>query len=84
VHEGLAISYLEALLCKTPLLSTVNPGGIVSSYGVFVGEFSGSGMHGMPALREGFQKLVSDHTWRINLGEEGRKHVLETHNPGRF
>jgi len=83
-HEGLAISYLEALLCRTPVLSTVNPGGIVSSYGIFVGEFSGSGLQGMDALKLGFGWLLNHHAWRIKIGEQGRRHVLETHNPGRF
>jgi len=83
-HEGLAISYLEAFLCRTPVLSTVNPGGIVSSYGIFVGEFSGSGLQGMGALKLGFGRLLNDHAWRMKIGAQGRRHVLATHNPGRL
>jgi len=83
-HEGLAINYLEALSCGTPVLSTVNPGGVVSSYGIFAGEFSGSGEQGLPALEAGFKKFLDDEEFRIERGEEGRMHVLETHNAGRF
>jgi len=83
-HEGLAISYLEALSCQTPVLSTVDPGKFVSSYGVFTGEFSGSGMQGLSALKQGFKTLLFDQSLREKLGEEGRKHVLETHNADQF
>lgn len=83
-HEGVAINYLEALLCQTPLISTVNPGGLVSSYGKFVGEFSGSGEQGLDALEAGFRQLLEDEELRLRLGKEGRKHVLETHSAKRF
>jgi len=83
-HEGLAINYLEALQCGTPVLSTVDPGGVVSSYGVFVGEFSGSGLQGMESLTKGFEKLLRDEKFRHEKGALGRKHVLQTHNADRF
>jgi glycosyltransferase involved in cell wall biosynthesis len=84
VHEGIAVSWLEALHCCTPVLSTVNPGGIVSRYGVFVGQFGGSGMQGMPQIRQGFERLLRNTTLRRELGVAGRRHVQETHNTPRF
>ena len=72
-HEGLAINYLEALQCGTPVLSTVNPGGVVSSYGIFAGEYSGSGEQGLPKLEESFQRLLDDEELRQHLGNEGRQ-----------
>ena len=44
VHEGLAISFLEALACETPIVALVDPGGLVSSYGRYAGSFPGDGM----------------------------------------
>ena len=83
-HEGIAISYLEALSCETPVLSTVDPGGFVSSFGIFAGEANGSGMEALPALRNGFHKLLSNNTFREEKGRAGREHVSSVHNEETF
>jgi len=83
-HEGVAISYLEALKCETPLLGMVDPGGLVSEYGIFAGEFGGTGLNGLNALKRGFQHLLTNHELRARLGRAGRQHVLATHSGEHF
>jgi glycosyltransferase involved in cell wall biosynthesis len=83
-HEGVAISFLEALKCETPILGMVDPGGLVSSYGVYAGDFEGTGMTGMDALKNGFQQLLSNPDLRTSLGKAGREHVLATYTGKRF
>ena len=84
VHEGLAVSFLEALACETPLLSCVNTGSVVSRYGIFTGRFEGSGMDSIDAFRRGLQTLLDDPGLRRELGTRGRAWVRSTHSLESF
>jgi glycosyltransferase involved in cell wall biosynthesis len=84
IHESLAISYLEALACETPLLSCQDPGGLVSQFGIHVGRWDGTGLEGIPTFVEGLRRLLSDQELRTRLGQEGRRWVAETHSRSRF
>jgi glycosyltransferase involved in cell wall biosynthesis len=84
IHEGLAISFLEALACETPLLSCQNPGGVVARFGVYTGDFGGSGLDGVPRFVAGLKRLLEDADLRARLGREGRAWVAARHNRARF
>ena len=84
VHEGLAVSFLEALACETPLLSCVDTGFIVSRFGIYTGRFDGSGEASMGAFVSGLQTLLDNRELRRTLGQQGRAWVRETHTVGNF
>ena len=84
IHEGLAVSLLEGLARETPLLACVNPGSVVSKFGIFAGRFDGSGLDALPSLTAGLERLLSDAELRRRLGKEGRRWVEATHNRRRF
>ena len=84
VHEGVAISFLEALFCATPIVSLVDPGGLVSSYGLFAGPAQGDGLTGLPKLVESISTLLGNRSLRYDLGKQGRAHVMATHNEQKF
>src|SRR5439155_10159062 len=84
VHEALAVSLVEALSCETPLLSCVNPGFMVSRYGVYAGQFDGSGMDAIDSLRRGLQTLLENPVLRLDLGRRGRAWARSTHCPESF
>jgi glycosyltransferase involved in cell wall biosynthesis len=84
IHEGLAVSMLEALACETPLLACVDPGGLVSQFGVFAGRFDGDGLDALPSLEAGLGRLLRHTDVRRRLGSEGRQWVTRTHNPETF
>jgi glycosyltransferase involved in cell wall biosynthesis len=84
IHEGLAISFLEALACETPILSCQNPGGVVSRFGIHAGDFGGAGLEALPQLAAGLRRLLGDEGLRARLGREGRSWVGETHSRARF
>ncbi len=83
IHEGLAVSFLEALACETPLLSCVNTGYVVSRFGIYTGAFDGSGVQSMDAFRAGLQTLLANAELRADLGARGRAWVQSVHSvPG--
>jgi glycosyltransferase involved in cell wall biosynthesis len=84
IHEGLCVSFLEALACETPLLACVDPEGIVSRFGTFVGNYSGTGLEAIPALESALRELFTDRERRASLGAEGRAWVSATHNRAKF
>ncbi len=84
IHEGLAVSFQEALKCETPILSCLDPENAVSRFGIYVGRWDGTGMEGMPKFVEGLARLLEDKDLRTRLGKEGRQWVTETHNKSRF
>ncbi|MEQ9486700.1 glycosyltransferase family 4 protein [Coleofasciculus sp. F4-SAH-05] len=84
IHEGLAVSFQEALKCETPLLSCVNPQDVVSRFGIYVGRWDGSGMDSIPQFIDGLTRLIEDRELRTRLGKEGREWVLANHNQSQF
>lgn len=84
IHEGLAVSFLEALACETPLLSCVDTGFTVSRYGIYTGRFDGSGMESLDAFTAGLQRLLDNAGLRAELGRRGREWVRATHSVDTF
>ncbi|HEY1336200.1 MAG TPA: glycosyltransferase family 4 protein [Bryobacteraceae bacterium] len=84
IHEGLAISFLEALACETPLLTCQDPGFVVSRYGIYTGRFDGDGMASLDAFECGLRTLLADAEMRASLGASGRAWVRANHTRERF
>ena len=84
IHEGLPVSFLEALRCETPLLSCQNPEGVVARYGIYVGPHSGDGQSALPAFEEALARLLHSHALREQLGRAGRQWVEATHSFAQF
>lgn len=83
-HEGLPVSFVEALKCETPILSSVNPEDVVSRFGIYVGRFDGTGKESIPSFVEGLTRLLHDRELRTRLGKEGRDWASKTHCKTRF
>jgi glycosyltransferase involved in cell wall biosynthesis len=84
VHEGLAVSFQEALASRTPLLACVDTEQIASRFGIYAGRFGGDGLGALPSLRAGLARLLGDAELRARLGDEGRAWVCGRHTPERF
>ena len=84
IHEGLPISFIEALHCATPIVSCQDPEGVTSRFGAYVGSWEGSGEDGIGAFVEAVESLLEDSDRRERLGEEGRAWARATHTRERF
>jgi glycosyltransferase involved in cell wall biosynthesis len=84
VHEGLAVSFLEALSFETPLLATVDAGGLVSRFGVRVVGAPGTGLEELDALSSGLERLLGDRPLREAVGRSGREWVEQHHSRDAF
>ena len=62
----------------------MNPGSVVSKFGIFAGRFDGNGLDSLPSLTAGLERLLSDAELRRRLGKEGRRWVEAAHNRRRF
>lgn len=84
VHEGMPVSFLEALACETPFLSSINPGYAIAQFGIITGRTDGDGMQGLEALCHGLDRLLGDETLRRDMGQRGREWVRTVHNREHF
>ena len=84
IHEGLCVSFLEALACETPLIACSDPEGIVTRFGIFVGKYPGTGLEALPALKSALHELLNDTGRRLGLGAEGRVWVNAAHSRTKF
>ena len=84
IHEALATSFLEALVCETPLLCCTNQEELVSRFGIFTGRYDGDGMQSLPRFTVGLLELLEDRCLRTSLGQRGREWVEHTHNEENF
>jgi glycosyltransferase involved in cell wall biosynthesis len=84
VHEGMPVSFLEALACETPFLSGIDPGFAIGKFGIITGRTDGDGMQGLDAFRHGLERLLGDDRLRRGLGERGREWVRAVHNREHF
>ena len=84
IHEGLPVSMCEALRVGTPLLSTVDPAGLASRYGVFAGEADGAGSELLEALDDGLRTLIEGGDRRRELGADASAWALANHSVAAF
>ena len=84
VHEGLPVSFLEALACETPIVAALDPEGVVSRFGTVVDQSEGSGEPLVPSLVGALRRLLADGERRQAIGRAGRDWVGEVHTPAAF
>lgn len=77
IHEGLPCSFLEALSCHTPILSSVDPDNLVSKFGTYTGDNLGDGMDEttLGQFQSALEEMLSDRNRLEERGAEARKYI---------
>lgn len=83
-HEGLPVSFLEALAARTPIVASVDPEAVVSRFGALVAPADGDGRAALGGYESALRALLGDAPRRRALGTAGRDWVRATHTPDRF
>lgn len=84
IHEGLAVSFLEALKSEAPIVSCQNTEGLAARFGAFVGRWDGDGLGSVEAFVNAIRDLVASTEKRRSLGAAGRRWVQATHSREQF
>ena len=84
IHEGLPVSFQEALSYETPIVAGRNPERVTERFGIYTGQWNGTGEEGLDAFTAGLGKMLRDDALRQRLGREGREWVERTHGTDRF
>lgn len=84
ITEGLAVSFLEALSCHTPIVAAVDTGGVASRFGRFVGHWPGDGLDGLGAFEAAIRELLGDPDELFRLGHAGSQWVRRAHGSEQF
>lgn len=84
IHEESPVSVLEALAYETPLVCFEDWGGMVSRYGISIGQRPGNGLDGLPNLIDAVRQLLINEELRTEYGKKGRAYVEKVHNDEAF
>jgi glycosyltransferase involved in cell wall biosynthesis len=84
IHEGLPVTFQEALAWETVIISSVNPERVPERFGAWVGEQEGDGLSLAPKFGEAICKLIRSPEDRLRLAKAGREWVESVHGTERF
>ncbi|MEY2878520.1 MAG: hypothetical protein RLZZ15_900 [Verrucomicrobiota bacterium] len=84
IHEGLPVTFQEALAVETPIVSCLDPEEVTTRFGIFTGEALGDGMELVPKFTAALTRLIADAPLRARLGAAGRAWVEATHSRETF
>jgi glycosyltransferase involved in cell wall biosynthesis len=84
MHEGLSVSFLEALAREVPIVAATDPEKVASRFGAYVGWSPGTGLASLPAFEQAVRTLLENRERRVALGGAGRRWVEATHSRTGF
>ncbi len=84
IHEGLPVTFQEALAWEAVIISSLNPEGVPERFGACVGDELGDGLELVPRLVKAICELSNSPEERIRLAKAGRAWVESIHGTERF
>lgn len=80
IHEGLPVSFLEAMSYGTLLVSNRNPDELTSKFGVWTGDVLGDGFDKVHLYVDAIKQLITDEPKRLELSKSAIEYVKKVHN----
>lgn len=84
IHEGLPVTFLEAMSYGTLLVSCRNPEDLTSKFGEFVGTVLGDGFDSVPQFVTAIESLMNDEERRMKLSCEAVDYIRNVHSVSKF
>lgn len=84
IHEGLPVSFLEAMSYGCALVSNRNPDDLTSKFGIWTGDILGNGFEQIDLYVDAIKALMRNEEKRKKLGIAARQYVEEIHNVSNF
>ena len=84
IHEGLPVSFLEAMSYGCALVSNRNPDDLTSKFGIWTGDILGNGFEQIDLYVDAIKALMTNEEKRKKLGIAARQYVEEIHNVSNF
>ncbi|NBC88789.1 MAG: glycosyltransferase [Alphaproteobacteria bacterium] len=84
IHEGMPQSILDCLAFGVPVVSALDYGGTIETFGVSVGAPQGDGRNEIEPFCREIERLVSDDAARQRLGATARRFVQEKYSEQAF
>lgn len=86
IHEGLPVTFLESLCMAKPVISCLDPDGLVSKFGYYTGDVLGEGMdkESLDKFSKQIELFLSNPQMRQEKGRLGREYVEKRHTFENF
>jgi glycosyltransferase involved in cell wall biosynthesis len=79
LHEGLPVSYVEALAYENVLVACQDPDAVVSQFGRYVGQWPSSGLAAVSAFADAIRELIDQDDQRRRLARRGAQWAQQNH-----
>jgi len=80
IHEGVPVSFLEALSYGVLLVSNRNPDDLTARFGYWTGQVNGDGFDAVDRFCSGVRELLADDAARVVLAREAVDYIAESHS----
>lgn len=86
IHEGLPVSFQEALSYGKPIISCIDAEDIVEKYGYYTGEVPGNGLdrNSLDRFAAKIEEFLSDPEKRRDKGTRGKEYIEKNHTYPNF
>ncbi|MFC1510451.1 glycosyltransferase [Candidatus Omnitrophota bacterium] len=86
VREGIPVSLLEGFSFGKPAIAALNPDGLTSRFGIYVGEVFGDGndTESLDRFSEAIEKMINGKFDKERYGSLARQYIADVHSFSRF
>ncbi len=85
IHEGVPVAMLEGFAFGKPTIAALDPDGLTSRFGIFVGERPGNGddAETLDRFSEAIEQMITDFE-KERIGREAQRYIAEVHSFSYF